>query len=62
LPIRLLAVGGAHSIPNTGQALKPYFEDVTSLVVTDSGHFVPEEQPEVLARALTAFLKAESLR
>jgi pimeloyl-ACP methyl ester carboxylesterase len=61
-PIRLLAVGGDHSIPNMGEALKPYFENVTSLVVADSGHFVPEEQPEVLARALTAFLKAESLR
>jgi pimeloyl-ACP methyl ester carboxylesterase len=60
--IRLLAVGGDHSIPNMGEALKPYFGNVTSLVVADSGHFVPEEQPEVLARALTAFLKAESPR
>jgi len=58
LPIRLLAVGGEYSIPNMGDALKPYFEDVTSLVISDSGHFVPEEQPEALAKALMSFLGA----
>jgi len=25
-------------------------------VIADSGHFVPEEQPEALAKALLAFL------
>jgi pimeloyl-ACP methyl ester carboxylesterase len=29
---------------------------VTSVVIADSGHFVPEEQPEALATALRAFL------
>jgi pimeloyl-ACP methyl ester carboxylesterase len=60
LPIRLLAVGGDHAIPNMGDSLKPYFQDVTSLVVRDSGHFVPEEQPEALAKTLLAFLQARS--
>jgi pimeloyl-ACP methyl ester carboxylesterase len=55
LPIRLLAVGGEHSIPNMGESLQPYFEHVTPVVIADSGHFVPEEQPEALARALNAF-------
>jgi pimeloyl-ACP methyl ester carboxylesterase len=59
-PIRLLAVGGDHSIPNMGEALKPYFENVTSLVVAESGHFVPEEQPAVLADALRAFCKGSA--
>jgi pimeloyl-ACP methyl ester carboxylesterase len=58
-PVRLLAVGGDHSIPNMGEALKPYFESVTSLVVADSGHFVPEEQPAALAEALRTFLKGQ---
>jgi pimeloyl-ACP methyl ester carboxylesterase len=58
LPIRLLAVGGEHSIPNMGEALQPYFKDVTSVVIPDSGHFVPEEQPEALARVLIPFLGA----
>ena len=56
LPIRLLAVGGQYSIPTMGESLQAYFQNVTSLVVPDSGHFVPEEQPEVLAKALMAFL------
>jgi len=60
LPIRLLAVGGDHSIPTMGDSLHPCFEDVTSVVIADSGHFVPEEQPEALAKALAAFLEAHS--
>ena len=56
LPVRLLAVGGQYSIPTMGEALRPYFQTVSSVVVPDSGHFVPEEQPEALAKALLAFL------
>src|SRR5580658_212806 len=56
IPIRLLAVGGQYSIPNMGELLRPYFQDVKSEVIADSGHFVPEEQPEALAKALLAFL------
>lgn len=56
LPMRLLAVGGVHSIPNMGDSLRPYFKQVKSVVIRDSGHFVPEEQPEALAKALLAFL------
>jgi pimeloyl-ACP methyl ester carboxylesterase len=29
---------------------------VTPVVIADSGHFVPEEQPEALAKQLLAFL------
>ena len=58
LPIRLLAVGGDHAIPNMGDSLTPFFSDVTSVVIRDSGHFVPEEQPQALATALLAFLYA----
>jgi pimeloyl-ACP methyl ester carboxylesterase len=56
LPMRLLAIGGEHSIPNMGESLRPYFENVTSVVIPESGHFVPEEQPEALVKALRAFL------
>jgi pimeloyl-ACP methyl ester carboxylesterase len=56
LPVRLLAVGGQYSIPNMGDALRPYFEQITSVVIPESGHFVPEEQPQALAKALLAFL------
>ena len=56
LPIPLLAVGGQYSIPAMGEALQPYFHEVTSVVIPDSGHFVPEEQPETLAKHLLTFL------
>ena len=59
LPIRLLAVGGQYSIPTMGESLQPYFQNATSLVIPDAGHFVPEEQPEALAKALLAFLSAK---
>ena len=56
LAIPLLAMGGDHSIPTMGHSLNPCFKDVTSLVIAECGHFVPEEQPEALAKALLAFL------
>jgi pimeloyl-ACP methyl ester carboxylesterase len=56
IPIRLLAVGGQYSIPNMGELLSPYFQEVKPVVIADSGHFVPEEQPEALAKELMAFL------
>jgi pimeloyl-ACP methyl ester carboxylesterase len=58
LPVRLLAVGGQYSIPTMGEVLQPYFENVTSVVIPEAGHFVPEEQPEALAKALMPFLGA----
>jgi pimeloyl-ACP methyl ester carboxylesterase len=58
LPIRLLAVGGQYSIPTMGDSLGPYFQNVMSVVIPDSGHFVPEEQPEALAKVLKPFLGA----
>jgi pimeloyl-ACP methyl ester carboxylesterase len=57
LLVPLLAVGGEHSIPNMGDALTPYFQDVRAVVIPNSGHFVPEEQPNGLADAFKAFLK-----
>jgi pimeloyl-ACP methyl ester carboxylesterase len=60
LPIPLLAVGGDHSIPTMGESLQPCFEKLTSVVVPKSGHFVPEEQPEVLAKALLTFLETQA--
>jgi pimeloyl-ACP methyl ester carboxylesterase len=53
--VRLLAVGGEYSIPQMGESLKPYFQNSTGIVVADSGHFVPEEQPQAMAKALKAF-------
>jgi pimeloyl-ACP methyl ester carboxylesterase len=59
-PVPLLAVGGEFSIPDMGGSLAPYFHHVTSVVISDSGHFVPEEQPQALAGALLPFLEAST--
>jgi pimeloyl-ACP methyl ester carboxylesterase len=56
LPIRLLAVGGEQSIPNMGDSLRPNCKCRVPVVIANSGHFAPEEQPEALAKALKAFL------
>ena len=48
LPIRLLAIGGEHSIPSMGESLQPYFEQVTSVFVITrrsieaEGHRLPD--------------------
>ena len=55
LPMPVLALGGAKT-ESRGRAAEPeesmrrVARDVTGFVVADSGHFVPEEQPEVVAR------------
>lgn len=56
LPMRLLAVGGQYSIPGMGESLRPYFTNITSVVIPNSGHFVPEEQPQAFAHALMSHL------
>jgi pimeloyl-ACP methyl ester carboxylesterase len=55
LPIRLLAVGGALN-SGYGRLAAALLQDVKSVVIRDSGHFVPEQQPNALAKALLAFL------
>jgi pimeloyl-ACP methyl ester carboxylesterase len=60
LRIPVLAIGGEHSIPNMGEALEPFCQSLTSAVIPNSGHFVPEEQPAALADALLPFLKSAS--
>ncbi|WP_019587731.1 alpha/beta fold hydrolase [Deinococcus apachensis] len=57
LPMPILAIGAARSFgERVGDALKPVAENVQSVVIPDSGHFVAEEAPEKLLAALTAFL------
>ena len=60
LRIPVLAVGGEHSIPNMGEALGPFCQNVSPAAIPNSGHFVPEEQPAALADALLPFLESAS--
>jgi pimeloyl-ACP methyl ester carboxylesterase len=36
-------------------SLSPWAEHTTGITVPDAGHFIPDEQPEAVATALTAF-------
>jgi pimeloyl-ACP methyl ester carboxylesterase len=47
---------GITRFPTWNTHLPPYFEQVTPVVIPDSGHFVPEEEAEALANALKTFL------
>jgi pimeloyl-ACP methyl ester carboxylesterase len=64
LPMPVLAVGGGRTEAR-GRAREPELSlreiaaNVRGMVVPESGHFVPEEQPEVLAQRLLEFF-AES--
>ncbi len=53
----VLALGADQgSIADMAATLRAYAEDVRGGVVANCGHFIPEEQPEVAAPELIAFL------
>lgn len=60
LPMPVLAVGGARSFGRgieVEQSLRRVAEDVTGAVIADCGHWIPEEQPELLLSHLLPFLR-----
>jgi pimeloyl-ACP methyl ester carboxylesterase len=62
LPMPVLAIGGAKSRGRGNepeQSLRRVAADVRGLVIPDCGHFVPEEQPELLGNTLLAFFGEE---
>jgi pimeloyl-ACP methyl ester carboxylesterase len=44
------------SIPDMTAPVRPYADDARNVTVPGSGHFIPDEQPELLAAALRDFL------
>jgi len=58
LKLPILALGGdGGSAPNIYSAMQPLGEDVRGGVIANSGHYIPEEQPEALAAQLLDFAK-----
>jgi pimeloyl-ACP methyl ester carboxylesterase len=56
IKIPILALGGdVGSAPNIYDAIKPLGEDVQGGVIDNCGHYIPEEQPEILAQRMLAF-------
>jgi pimeloyl-ACP methyl ester carboxylesterase len=57
LTMPVLAIGGELSYgAHVGEAMQALAEDVTSVVITGTGHWVAEEEPEQVLAALTGFL------
>jgi pimeloyl-ACP methyl ester carboxylesterase len=60
LTMPVLAIGGAASFgDHVGDALKLVADDVQSVVIPDTGHFLAEESPDELLAALTPFLSRD---
>jgi pimeloyl-ACP methyl ester carboxylesterase len=58
ISIPVLALGADQgSAPDLTEKLKPLCTDLRGDLITDSGHYIPEEQPEALTERLTAFVK-----
>lgn len=57
LTMPVLAIGGAASWgEHVGDAMKVLADDVQSVVIPGTGHWVAEEAPDEMLEALTAFL------
>jgi pimeloyl-ACP methyl ester carboxylesterase len=57
LTMPVLAIGGAASFgEHVGDAMRLVADDVQSVVIPDTGHFVAEEAPDEMLAALTEFL------
>lgn len=60
LTVPVLGISGSHgSIPDMAASLGPWADNVTGVVVSQSGHFIPDEQPGAVVDALTAFIDHE---
>jgi pimeloyl-ACP methyl ester carboxylesterase len=58
LSVPVLGVSSDHgSIPDMAASISPYAENVTGVVISGAGHFIPDEQPAALARALVDFMR-----
>jgi pimeloyl-ACP methyl ester carboxylesterase len=58
LSVPVLGISSSHgSIADMAASISPWAEHVTGVIVPDAGHFIPDEQPEAVAAALTAFIR-----
>ena len=56
LTIPVLGVGGDHTAgAMEAEGLTPFFENVTPAVIANSGHWIPEEQPDALISVIRSF-------
>ncbi|MFB8272121.1 alpha/beta fold hydrolase [Streptomyces sp. NPDC055955] len=57
LTVPVLGISGSHgSIPDMAASIRPWAGNTTGVVVPDAGHFIPDEQPDAVAAALSDFI------
>lgn len=58
LDMPILAITGRHGVgPKLADALRPQASNLTSVIVEDSGHFVPDESPDTFSEQVGQFLR-----
>jgi pimeloyl-ACP methyl ester carboxylesterase len=61
ITVPLLAIGAdAGSAPDLPETMRPLATNLTGDMITQSGHYIPEEQPAALANALLKFFEGNS--
>jgi pimeloyl-ACP methyl ester carboxylesterase len=57
LTVPVLGISSSHgSISDMAGSIRPWADHATGIVVPDAGHFIPDEQPDAVAAALTGFI------
>ncbi len=57
LTVPVLGISGSHgSIPDMAASVGPWAGNATGVVIAQAGHFIPDEQPDAVVEALTAFI------
>ncbi len=63
LQMPVLPMGGEHGLAERVRStLEPVVSDLVHVTIADSGHYVPEEQPQQLLDHLLPFLKPYAAR
>jgi pimeloyl-ACP methyl ester carboxylesterase len=58
LALPVLGISSSHgSITDMAASISPWADDTTGAVIPSAGHFIPDEQPEAVADALTKFIE-----
>ncbi|RFC77422.1 alpha/beta hydrolase [Streptomyces sp. AcE210] len=57
LTVPVLGISSSHgSIPDMAASIRPWADNTTGVIVPDAGHFIPDEQPDAVAAALSDFI------
>ena len=60
MTIPVLGISSSHgSIPDMAASIGPWAQHVAGVVIPEAGHFIPDEQPDAVVDALTAFIETE---